>query len=74
MFDDPVLRQLVGPVRQVLPHEIFGEGEQTRLIVIDTYAHGSSPRGRGTDRRRPAECRHARFIPAWAGNRPTGRT
>ena len=43
----------------------------TRSARCCGYA-GSSPRGRGTVRKRVAELEQQRFIPAWAGNRSAG--
>ncbi|MEN9874118.1 MAG: hypothetical protein RL186_1015, partial [Pseudomonadota bacterium] len=43
-------------------------GEHATQININAAAHGSSPRGRGTHRRKAHLQAKRRFIPAWAGN------
>ena len=44
-------------------------GEQSKQVGPVCQLAGSSPRGRGTERRRMDCIRDSRFIPAWAGNR-----
>ena len=46
-------------------------GEHVALLGEPVFRVGSSPRGRGTLRRRPASRFHQRIIPAWAGNTHT---
>ena len=43
-------------------------GERARVQAVWVGDVGSSPRGRGTLKRRNRLCPHVRFIPAWAGN------
>ena len=57
----------IGPAPAISVHPRVG-GEQQRLAVRPGHDTGSSPRGRGTERRRLDHHQSARFIPAWAGN------
>ena len=67
----PSRRAAVSPPNTVHPR-VCGELSSTRIIVTATA--GSSPRVRGTRRRRHGVRQGLRFIPACAGNsRPTSR-
>ena len=46
-------------------------GEHLKLTVLVSDINGSSPRGRGTQRKCDEICANIRFIPAWAGNTST---
>ena len=57
-----------GPQRLIPVHPRVG-GEQNSPPNGDRQMIGSSPRGRGTERRAIDQGKIHRFIPAWAGNR-----